>query len=317
MKKITLKVKRYDPETKQSRHQDYNVEVEDDAAVLDGLIHVREYDDQTLGVRCSCRSSICGSCGMRINGHARLACKTKVVDVLVEGQPITVEPLGNMQPFKDLVADMTGFWAKIRQIQPYIKPHEPPPEREYIAPQKAMEDLAGVFNCIMCGCCVGDCTSLAVDANFIGPAALAKAYRFVGDPRETEEARDERLRELSKYGGVWDCTHCYECVQVCPKDVAPLERILDIRRAAQEAGYRDNNGTRHSDSIAKSVKHSGWTDELRLVPESVGLDDIQGNLQFMPAAMRGFVKGKLPPLIHHKRPGAEQVKRIFEEMEKE
>ncbi len=96
-----------------------------------------------------------------------------------------------------------------------------------------------------------------------------------------------------------------------------MERILDLRRAAMDAGYRDNNGTRHSDSFARSVKNTGWLDELRLLPESLGLDDAQAQLQFVPTALRAVLKRKMPPIIHHKRPGAEHVKRIFEELEKQ
>ena len=315
MRAVTLKVKRYDPDTKESRYQDYTVEVEEHETVLDALIQVREYIDETLGVRCSCRSAICGSCAMRVDGHARLACKTKVTQLSPAGESITVEPMGNMRPIKDLVVDMGLFWDKIWQVQPWLKAHQPPPEKEYIAPQEAMGDLAGTMNCIMCGACVSDCTSLAVDENFIAPAALAKAYRFVADPRESETARDERLRALSRISGIWDCTHCFECVQVCPKDVAPMERIMDLRRAAMEAGYRDNSGARHNDSFARSVKKSGWLDELRLVPESLGLDDPEAQLKFMPTAIRAALKGKVPPIRHHKRPGAEHVRRIFEELE--
>ena len=316
MKNATLKVRRYDPETKEAHYQEYTIQTEDHWTVLDGLIHIREYVDETLGVRCSCRSAICGSCAMRVNGRARLACKTRITEVSPDGHTVTVESLGNMPPIKDLATDMTKFWAKVREVSPYIKAHQPPPEREYIAPQEAMEDLTATMNCIMCGACVSDCTSLAIDEKFIGPAALAKAYRFVADPRETEESRDERLKMLSGPGGIWDCTHCYECVQVCPKDVAPLERIVDLRRAAMQAGYRDNNGTRHNESFARSVKHTGWLDELRIVPESLGLDDIGANLQMVPTALRVFLKGKLPPVLHQKRPGVEHVRHIFEELEK-
>ena len=317
MRKVNLKVKRYDPATQEAKFQDYQVEVDDSAAVLDAIIEVREYQDETLAVRCSCRSAICGSCAMRVNGHAKLACMTKVVDMSPNGETIVVEPVGNTKPIKDLVADMGPFWSKVKQVQPWLKPSLPAPDREYIAPQEAMQDLVGAVNCIMCGACVSDCTVLEVDSNFIGPAALAKAYRFVGDPRETQATRDERLSELSEYGGIWDCTHCYECVQVCPKDVAPMERILDIRRAAIAAGFRDNNGVRHSDSFARSVKHTGSLDEFRLLPESLGLDDIAAQLKFVPTAVRALLKGKVPSPLHHKRPGAEHVRRIFDEMEKE
>ena len=315
MTTVNLKVKRYDPETKESRYQEYSIDVDENAALLDAIIAVREYQDPTLAVRCSCRSAICGSCGMRVNGHARLACKTKLAEIAPNGETVTVEPMGNMKPIKDLVTDMTAFWDKVKQIQPWLRAQQPPPDHEHIAKPDAMLDLAGTMNCIMCGCCVSDCASLEVDQNFIGPAALAKAYRFVGDPRETEQARDDRLKELSKYGGVWDCTHCFECVQVCPKDVAPMDRILDLRRTAMEAGYQDNYGAKHSNSFAKSVKNSGWLNEARVAVESFGVDDVSAQLKMLPTGVRALLRGKMPPVLHHKRPGAEHVKRIFQEME--
>lgn len=312
MRTLSLKIKRFSPETHESRYQEYRVEVDDNAVVLDAIIHVREYQDQTLAVRCSCRSAICGSCAMRINGRARLACKTKVGDVARE-DTVTVEPMGNMRPVKDLVTDMSLFWGKVKEIHPWLKPHEPPPEREHIASREAMNDLAGTMNCIMCGCCVSDCTSLEVDKNFTGPAALAKAYRFVGDPREREAARDERLLDLSQYGGIWDCTHCFECVQQCPKDIAPMEQILKIRRQAMKAGFQNNAGSRHSNEFARSVEHSGWVDEFMLPLMSAGLFNIPEQIKMgLGPGMRMITSGKMPyPWTHKPIPKVEGVKQIF------
>ncbi len=131
---------------------------------------------------------------------------------------------------------------------------------EYIVPNDAMVHLAGVMSCIMCGACVSDCTVLEVDPNFLGPAALAKAYRFVGDPRDSADA--SRLGELNEYGGMWDCTRCMQCVEVCPKGVAPMDRIMSLRDEAMKAGYNNTYGARHANAFADSVEQSGRLDEV-------------------------------------------------------
>lgn len=178
--KITLSLKRFDPESPGSdgtgsKFQDYDIEVDDVSTVLDAIIKVQEEIDGTVAMRYSCRSSSCGSCGMRINGSAKLGCKTRAREVAEEGGVVTVEPLGNMSVIKDLVTDFQPFWAKINAVDPYLRTNGPAPENEYLASNKSMMNLLTVVNCIMCGCCVSDCTVLEVDSTFIGPAALAKA----------------------------------------------------------------------------------------------------------------------------------------------
>ena len=219
-----------------------------------------------------------------------------------------------MPVIKDLVVDFKLFWDKITDITPWLMPQGPPPEHEYIVPNAAMLSLNQVMGCIMCGACVSDCTVLEVDKRFLGPAALAKALRFTGDPRD--DAGQERLKKLTNAGGIWDCTHCFECVQVCPKGVAPMEQILELRRQASDAGYTNHNGVRHSDSFAKSVKHSGWLDETKLAIESFGYLNIPAQLSMLPTGLRAMKARKLPPLIHKKRPGNKSVKRIFDKLEK-
>ena len=284
----TLRVRRYDPEAERPApyQQEYQVEVPEHFTVLDSLIKVREEVDPSLSLRCSCRAAICGSCAMRVNGQARLACKTKMVALATHGEPVTVEPMGNHRVVKDLVVDSSTFWNKVRAVQPYLRPEGPEPEEEYIAPNEAMEELTGVMGCIMCGACVSDCTALEVDANFLGPAALAKAYRFVGDPRDN--ADHDRLSSLNEYAGVWDCTRCYMCVEVCPKGVDPMGRIMALRDEVMRAGITNTPGARHVASFAKSVSHSGWLDESKLAIDSWGmfnLPKLVGRRAFGPSCV--------------------------------
>ena len=312
---VTVKVKRFDPdvEAPASYWADYNVDVDQFTTVLDTLIKIREDIDGTLALRCSCRSAICGSCAMRVNGHAALACKTRVSNISSGEEPITVEPVGVMPVIKDLVVDMTSFWDKVRAVEPWLQPEGPEPEGEYIAPNEDMLHLAGVMDCIMCGACVSDCTVLEIDPNFLGPAALAKAYRFVADPRDAEDK--VRLKALSEYSGIWDCTRCYECVQVCPKGVAPMDRIMSLRDRAMRAGYDKKVGARHTDAFAESVGHSGWLDELRLPIKTVGMFNMPALLGFLPVGLRALKKGKMPPIFHKMLPNVENVRRIFKRLE--
>ncbi len=294
------------------RYQTFEVELDDQAMVLDALIAIREYQDESLAVRCACRSAICGSCGMWVNGHARLACISKLRDVAQDGK-VTVESPPSMPVIRDLVADMTPFWEKNRKVKPWLENKTPVPSgEEYRVPNDAMENLIQEVSCISCGLCLMDCESYGVNPNFIGPAALAKAYRYSADPRDDKTT--QRLGEYSKPDGVWDCTHCYECVSVCPKGVAPLEQILKLRRMAVEAGFTDNAGTRHAEAFADSVRDSGRLNELTLMPKSFGLFNIRAQLASLPAAFNMMRAGKLPPIIHHKIPHLERIKTIFKRL---
>ena len=310
---VTLSVRRYNPDANHPApyFQDYQLGLDDSATVLDALIKVREEIDGSLALRCSCRSAICGSCAMRVNGQARLACNTKVADMTRRGNgSVSVEPANNMQVVKDLVVDFSPFWSKVRQVEPWLQPNGPPPEHEYVAADEDMLHLAGVMDCIMCGACVSDCTVLAVDESFLGPAALAKAYRFVADPRDGADAA--RLGELNGYGGVWDCTRCMQCVEVCPKGVDPMGRIMALRDRAMEAGYTKTYGARHAAAFSDLVEHSGWLDELQLPIRTFGLFNPKQMLKLLPVGIRSLINGKMPPVIHRSIPGVENVRRIFE-----
>ena len=316
---ITIKVRRFDPESEGAEPywQEFPVSIEDSATVLDALIKIREEVDGTLSLRCSCRSSICGSCAMRINGHACLACKTQARTVLDQENIITVEPAGVMPVIKDLVVDFDLFWEKIQAVEPYLQPEGTEPEGEYIASNESMLHLSGVTSCIMCGACVSDCTVLEIDPAFLGPAALAKAYRFTADPRDGDAAgtSTERLEALSEPTGMWDCTRCYECVQVCPKGVAPMDRIMALREQAISAGFGNNNGARHAEAFTELVGHSGRLDELQLPIKTVGITNVPALMSFLPVGFRALTHGKLPPILHKNVENVDHVRRLTRKLE--
>ena len=314
----SLKVKRFDPEkaNAQPYYQEYSLDIHPDSTVLDALIQVREEVDGTLGLRCSCRASICGSCGMRVNGRARLVCKTRVASLAPNGEQLTIEPMNNMPVVKDLAVSLDIFFNQIKRVDPYLQPDSYPAQGEFIASNESMTNILTAMNCIMCGCCVSDCTVLDVDKNFIAPAALAKAWRFVEDPRDGKT--DERLHKLNNEdGGIWDCTRCMQCVEVCPKDVAPMERIMEMREKAIEAGNKNTSGYRHTESFYKSVKKHGRLDESRLAVDSAGWTNIPRLLDLAPIGFKAMTKGKLPPVFPHKAEDNKKIKDLYEKVEGE
>jgi succinate dehydrogenase / fumarate reductase iron-sulfur subunit len=293
--------------------------------VLDGILDVKDREDGSIGVRCSCKAAICGSCGVRINGQARLACNTKLEDAQTRAQDgaIVVEPMGNMPVLKDLIVNMDEVhWKKVQRVVPWLLPAGAPPEREYIVPPETMIDVTQAMACIHCGACVSDCLSMEVDPLFIGPAALAKAYRFVGDPRDAQT--EERLRDLAEDPhGIYDCTHCFNCVEVCPKGVAPMDQIMRLRRrAVKDFDITDpNNGRRHADAFTSIIGKKGLNDERKLLQDSFGVLRPQGQLELLrslPTGLRGFARGKISPkvaLFHEKLEGMENIRRIYDHAE--
>src|ERR671914_481365 len=328
-----LKVRRYDPESGQPAYwRDYDVELDPERSVLDGILQVKDREDASLAIRCSCRAAICGSCGVRINGKSALACNTRISDAAERAHngAITVEPMGNMPVIKDLIVDMDAVhWKKVQRVVPWLLPEGDPPEREYIVDAEAMIDVTQSMACIQCGVCVSACLSLEVDPNFIGPAALAKAYRFVGDPRDA--ATEERLRDLAEDPhGIYDCTHCFACIEVCPKDVAPMSQIMRLRRRATgDYEIKDrNNGYGHGQAFSRLIEKYGTLFEAQLLPRSFGdgslikgqftPDGAKQLTRELPTAFRGLRSGKVTPrkaLTHPKLPDQDKVRRIFKEIE--
>jgi succinate dehydrogenase iron-sulfur subunit len=336
MPEFTLKIRRFLPESGEAPYwQDFKVDLDGHRSVLEGILTARAEQDGSIGIRCSCRAAICGSCGVKINGRAALACKTHLEDAVESSQSaddaIVVEPMGNMPVIKDLIVDMDAVhWKKIQHVTPWLLPDGPPPEREYVVPHEAMVDVTQSMACIQCGACVSDCLSMEVDPTFVGPAALAKAYRFVGDPRDGQH--EERLKHLAEDpGGVYDCTHCFNCIEACPKGVAPMNQIMRLRRMAGDDYEIDdrNNGNRHERAFTSLVRDNGLLWEAELLPRSYGGDSFWGKfapaagmelLDSIPSITRALRRGKVSPggaLRPHRIPKEDltQVKQIYDKIE--
>jgi succinate dehydrogenase / fumarate reductase iron-sulfur subunit len=308
--RVTLHIQKYNPEVDLKPHEEpYRLDIGRGTTVLEALMRLKNETDGTLTFRYACRSAICGSCAMEINGTEKLACKTQIRPELERHGEVRVGPLKNLPLIKDLVVAMQPFWEKVQSIRPWLDPlpHE---QVDPIAMRNAYKAFNNVEACIMCGACVAACTVYEVSKGFVGPAALAKAYRFVADPREA--AVTERLEGLQGDGGVWDCTRCNYCVEVCPKDVKPMEAIILLRRASIESGLTQTMGSRHITSFVDIIRQEGRLNESRMPMKVIGFR-IKDFLRILPLGIKMFLKGKVPfpfklkPAI----PGIKQVRALF------
>jgi succinate dehydrogenase / fumarate reductase iron-sulfur subunit len=309
-RKVTFRVRRFDPESgKEPFDQDYALEPDEGATILKTLNRIRAEQDPTLAYRYSCGSAICGSCAMKVNGHAMLTCKTQVNDC-VRDDLVEVAPLGNMTVVRDLVVDLEPFWGGLARVKPYLVPeHNGPLEAERLQSPAEFAAIDPSTTCILCAACYSDCNVLEVDDQFVGPAALAKAHRFIFDSRDA--ATPARMREISNATGVWDCTHCGECSTRCPTETKPLARIEEIRGRAMADGHHGNAGARHVLGFRETVGKRGRLDENYLPLRSAGFFNLPGLLSLMPIGLRMLRRRKNPPLIPHSIEKVDEVKRIF------
>ena len=210
-----FRILREDPENKvKPQYREYTVDCQPAMTVLDALHAIKWFQDGTLTFRRACRSAICGSCAMMINGLNRLACSTQIDEL--NSRLICVEPLPGFPVVKDLVVDMDPFFKKLETIKPYLITSSDPPGKERLQSIEERRILDEPINCILCAACTGSCPSFWLNSNYLGPAALNKAYRFVYDSRD--EDQDAHLAETSyDRSGVWRCHTIYNCVEACPK----------------------------------------------------------------------------------------------------
>lgn len=291
-------------------YREYVVEATEGMTVLDALLRISEKEDPTLAFRRSCRSAICGSCAMTVNGFARLTCSLQVIPEYEKMGVMRIEPLANHRTIKDLVVDMAPFWEKIEKVSPFLMPAGGSEGKPVTMEAQARIDESQ--RCIMCGCCNAECNSLEIDERFIAPAASAKAWRFVGDVREGHQGK--RLERLSEEHGIWDCVRCIHCTQYCPKDVKPLEQIESLRSAAMKEGVLDNPGAKHVEAMADSVERFGRLDEAAMTFKTLGF---LRSLGMIPLGLKLERHGKMPhPYIFPQIMEIEEVRAIYDEVDK-
>ncbi len=228
-KSITLRISRYNPKHDDSSiFMEFTVPYQKWTTVLDTILEVKQYFDHSIAVRYSCRQASCGSCGMMINGKPRLACFTKITEL--NSNVITVEPMSNFPIIRDLAVKFERMFESHHKIKPYLIRDDSEIEsdtKEFLQSPKEVEQYIQFANCIKCGLCNSACPTMATDSSFVGPQALAQAYRYVADSRD--KGKDTRLKIIDESHGIWRCHFAGSCSQVCPKGVDPAMGIQLLR----------------------------------------------------------------------------------------
>jgi succinate dehydrogenase / fumarate reductase, iron-sulfur subunit len=295
---VGLKIWRSDAASGKRELKEYEVDASEEATLLDVLDLVKDRHDGTLAYRRSCRMMICGSCAMRIDGVTVLACKTPMKKFADAGKAPVISAMGNMPILKDLVVDMDPFWSKFRSVNPYLQPGYtiPPAGREHVISPKRMAAVHKESLCINCGACVSECNAMESSPDFVGPQALAKAMRFVGDPRDG--AKNSRLEELNHQHGIWECTRCYFCNERCPKGVDPRDAIAKLGAESIKEGIDRDMGAKHAKWFVTSAKTTGWLRETELVPKTQGIVESIRQARFALGLARvGKVPLPFPPHV--------------------
>jgi len=224
---VKLRILRFNPETdKKPHYENYTVEAEENDQILDLLNRVKWFQDGTLSYRRSCAHGVCGSDAMRINGVNRLACKVLVRDV---GRKITVEPILGLPVIKDMIVDMEPFFDHYRSVMPYFVNDDPAPaeERPQTPEQRARFD--DTTKCILCAACTTSCPSFWASGQYVGPAAVVQAHRFIFDSRDRAAA--DRLALLNDRMGVWRCHDIFNCTDACPREIEVTKALGEVKMA--------------------------------------------------------------------------------------
>jgi succinate dehydrogenase / fumarate reductase iron-sulfur subunit len=225
--KHTFKIFRYDPrKDKNPRYQEYQLETEPTDKILDCLNRIRWEQDSSLTYRMSCAHGVCGSDAMRINGICALACQRLIKDYSTD--PLLIEPLPQFPVLKDLLVDLTTFFEKYRAIWPYLMPEDAAPERERLQSPEERMAFDEAIRCILCGCCTAACPILEENQQFLGPAALLRAFRYLFDSRDRQEGK--RMERLDNDNGIWGCKTHGRCTEVCPKEIQVTKSLGRVKK---------------------------------------------------------------------------------------
>lgn len=230
---LRLKIFRYDPKKEdQPYYQTYEVKFNPLDRLLDCLNRVRWEQDPTLSYRWSCGHGICGSDAMRINGICGLACQKLAKDL---GEEVLLEPLPGFKVLKDLIVDLSPFFEKYRSIQPFLITSSDQPIREHLQSPQEHKILEEAIRCILCACCTASCPIYQIKKEYVGPAALVRAYRYLFDSRD--EGAQERIHLLDQEAMVWGCQTLWRCTEVCPKEIPVTQKIGQIKKRIYEAKH--------------------------------------------------------------------------------
>lgn len=263
-----LRIQRYTPGKDRTPYFDnFKMEVDTGMTVLEALRYLKNYQDSSLTFRAFCRSAICGSCTVRVNGKPVLACSTQLMPIIKDfGKgAVTISPMANLPILRDLVVDIDRVIEKLAKMHPYlVENRERIPEaleRESLMSQKELDSFDYVTDCILCGACFSACSTVKLDDNYAGPLTIAKAYRFSIDGRDS--FRGMRI-QASMDQGLWSCVQCRKCIKVCPKDTRPADSIRNMRRIAIDDGIHDTPGSRRAKAYTDDVEKFGQVNKPML-----------------------------------------------------
>jgi len=237
---MIIKIQRFNPQTDKTPYfQKYNIDVDKHFTILEVLEYIKDKLDSSLTFRASCRSSICGSCAMVINGQSRLICKENIAKNLID-DTLTIEPLKTFPIIRDLVVDDSKAYEKLKKIKPFLTPKTPPENSEFLIKPEEVESYDKQTDCILCMACYSDCAALEVDENYLGPFQFTKTLRFINDSRD-DTPLNERLDLITKEGNVFECLECQACILACPKGITPQFDIKKLQNIATQNGYENPN----------------------------------------------------------------------------
>jgi len=291
--KVTIKAFRFNAETDYlPYYKNYEMEVGEDELILDLLNRVKWEHDGSFSYRRSCRHGICGACGIKVNGKPVLSCKQNALELVkLFGAELVFEPQSKKRAIKDMIIDKGDFWKKHADVLPFVEAHvEAHPATETKMSPAQLFNVLDADYCIQCGACHYACPVVEINEDYFGPAAFAAAYRFSVDPRDASS--ELRLEMTAKMGqGVWDCVKCFECVEACPKEVNPLEKITKLHNMQFEQKIAQRNvATKHAEGFVRSIKKHGLLDEADIVKYSEGQI---GVLKHMCDAIKMMKAGKI------------------------
>jgi succinate dehydrogenase / fumarate reductase, iron-sulfur subunit len=235
---VTFRIRRYNPEIPgkdKPYWEEFTLQnVDETDRILELLHRIKWEQDGTLTLRRSCAHGVCGSDAMRINGVNRLACKMLVRNL--KSSKIQIEPILGLPVLKDLVVDMEPFFEHYRQVMPYFVNNDPVPEngRERLQSQEDRQRFDDTTKCILCAACTSSCPSFWANDQYVGPAAIVQAHRFIFDSRD--QADQERLDVLAEPNGVWRCRTIFNCTPACPREIEVTRAIGEVKLAIQRGG---------------------------------------------------------------------------------
>ena len=235
-KKVTIMIKRFNPTKDEKPYWDtFNLDCYSGTTILIAIQEIIAKYDGSVAARWNCRAGVCGSCAMLVNKNYVNACETLILEL--EKDVVKIEPLPFLPVIKDLIVDMTPFYEKLLAIDPYlIRDHSKDLETENLQSPEDMKIIEEAAKCILCGACTSSCPMAWTDKNYLGPAALLKAFRFTFDTRD--EAKDERMERVTSEAGVYRCHTAFECVEACPKDLNPTYAIQELKKESAKRALK-------------------------------------------------------------------------------